>query len=86
MPRHVITMGIGTIMEAKQNLLLAFGAKKAKAIVAAVKGPIMAMNPASILQMPPAAKLCLDQGAAGQLKHAGYYRFVYVNKPDWQKF
>lgn len=58
-------MGIGTIMEAKQNPFVAFGAKKAKANAAAVKGPIMAMNPASKLQMHSAAKLCLDQGAAG---------------------
>ena len=35
-PHHVITMGIGTIMEARQNLLLAFGQGKAKAIAEAV--------------------------------------------------
>jgi len=85
-PHHVITMGIGTIMEARQNLLLAFGAKKAKAIAAAVEGPISAMNPASILQMHPAAKLCVDKGAASQLKHADYYQWVYDGKPSWQQF
>jgi glucosamine-6-phosphate deaminase len=41
-PFHVITMGIGTIMEARQNLLLAFGPKKARAIAEAVEGPISA--------------------------------------------
>ena len=39
-PHHVITMGIGTIMEARQNLLLAFGAHKARAVAEAVEGPV----------------------------------------------
>jgi glucosamine-6-phosphate deaminase len=85
-PHHVITMGIGTIMEARQNLLLAFGEKKATAIAEAVEGPITAVNPASILQMHPVAKLCMDKGAASQLKRADYYRWVYDNKPGWQQF
>lgn len=85
-PHHVITMGIGTIMEARQNLLLAFGEKKAQAIAEAVEGPITSVNPASILQMHPVTKLCLDEGAASKLKRADYYRWVYGNKPDWQKF
>ena len=83
-PGHVITMGIGTIMEARQNLMLAFGSNKARAIAEAVEGPITTINPASILQMHPDAKVCLDAAAAAQLKRAEYYRWVYDNKPDWQ--
>lgn len=85
-PHHVITMGIGTILEARQNLLLAFGPQKARAIAQAVEGPITADNPASVLQMHPATKLCLDQEAASSLKRADYYRWVYDHKPEWQKF
>ena len=85
-PHHVITMGIGTIMEARQNLLLAFGAGKAKAIAEAVEGPISSHNPATVLQMHPVTKVCLDAPAAAQLKRADYYRWVYDNKPDWQRF
>jgi len=84
-PHHVITMGIGTIMEARQNLLLAFGKGKAKAIAEAVEGPITSLNPASVLQMHPVTKVCLDAPAAGQLKRADYYCWVYDNKPDWQQ-
>jgi len=84
-PHHVITMGIGTIMEARQVLLLAFGPRKAAAVADAAEGPISAMQPASILQMHPIAKFCLDEPAASQLRHADYYRWVYSNKPDWQK-
>jgi glucosamine-6-phosphate deaminase len=85
-PHHVITMGLGTIMEARQCLLLAFGAKKARAIAATVEGPVTAINPASILQMHPTVKVCLDVPASTKLKRASYYRWVYENKPDWQRF
>jgi glucosamine-6-phosphate deaminase len=85
-PHHVITMGIGTIMEARQNLLLAFGQNKSRAIAEAVEGPITSINPASILQMHPEVKVILDEPAAADLKRADYYRWVYVNKPDWQSF
>ena len=84
-PHHVITMGVGTVMDARQCLLLAFGTAKAPAIAAAVEGPITAMNPASILQMHPTAKVFLDEPAATALKRADYYQWVYTNKPDWQR-
>jgi glucosamine-6-phosphate deaminase len=85
-PYHCITMGIGTIMDARQIVLLAFGPKKARAIAEAVEGPITAMNPASALQMHPVTKVCLDEPAARRLKKADYYRWVYRHKPDWQQF
>jgi glucosamine-6-phosphate deaminase len=84
-PSHVITMGIGTIMEARQNLMLAFGSNKARAIAEAVEGPITATNPASILQMHQDARVCLDDAAAAQLRRTEYYQWVYNNKPDWQR-
>jgi glucosamine-6-phosphate deaminase len=83
-PFHVITMGIGTIMEARANLLLAFGENKADAVAGMVEGPITAINPASILQLHPVAKVCLDETAATKLQRAEYYRWVYDNKPAWQ--
>jgi glucosamine-6-phosphate deaminase len=83
-PKHVITMGIGTIMEARHNLLLAFGEQKAHAIAGAVEGPVTSSNPASILQMHPRATICLDEGAAAKLRRAEYFKWVYDNKPSWQ--
>jgi len=85
-PLHVITMGVGSIMDTRQVLLLAFGEGKARAVAEAVEGPITAMNPASILQMHPVAKALLDEPAAAKLAHADYYRWVYANKPPWQRF
>ena len=85
-PQHVITMGVGTVMEARQCLLLAFGAHKARAIADAAEGPITAMNPASILQMHQTVKVCLNEPAASQLKRADYYRWAYDHKPQWQRY
>jgi glucosamine-6-phosphate deaminase len=85
-PHHVITMGIGTIMEARTNLLLAFGENTSRAIAEAVEGPVTSISPASVLQMHPSVKVCIDEPAAGELKRADYYRWVYDNKPAWQTF
>jgi len=84
-PHHVLTMGIGTILEARHCLLLAFGGKKARAIAEAVEGPITSMNPASALQLHPKVTVCLDEAAAAELKLKDYYRWVFDHKPDWQK-
>lgn len=85
-PHHCITMGIGTILEARTNLLIAFGENKAQAIAGAVEGPITSSNPASALQMHPVTKVCIDEPAASMLQRKDYYRWVYDNKPDWQTF
>jgi len=84
-PHHVITMGLGTIMECRMCLLLAFGRKKARAVSQAAEGPVTAMVPASILQMHPHAVFLLDEEAAADLARADYYRWVYDHKPAWQK-
>lgn len=84
-PHHVITMGIGTILETRHCVLLAFGKKKARAIAEAVEGPITSMNPASALQMHPKVTVFLDEEAASELKMQEYYRWVYAQKPEWQK-
>jgi glucosamine-6-phosphate deaminase len=84
-PFHCITMGVGTIMDCRQVLMLAFGENKSQAIVEAVEGPITAMNPASVLQMHPVAKCIIDIKAAQTLKKQDYYRWVFENKPAWQK-
>ena len=85
-PQHVITMGIGTILEARHCVLLAFGKSKARAIAAAVEGPITAMNPASALQRHATVTVFLDEDSASALKLRDYYRWVYDHKPVWQQF
>lgn len=84
-PRHAITMGLGTILEARQCLLLAFGDAKAEAIRRAVEGPVTAMCPASVLQLHPDVRVVLDPAAARLLELRQYYLEVYANKPEWQR-
>ena len=84
-PRHAITMGLGTILEARQCLLLAFGDAKAEAIRRAIEGPVTAMCPASVLQLHPDVRVVLDPAAAQSLELREYYLEVYANKPDWQR-
>ncbi len=85
-PQHVITMGLGTIMDSRRCLLLAFGARKAEAVAAMAEGPVTAMVPASILQMHPSTVAVIDREAAANLRFREYYETVYANKPDWQRY
>ena len=86
MPRHVITMGVGTIMESRQIVMLAFGEKKARAVADMIEVPLTSYVPASILKMHPNTKVFVDEEAAMELKRSEYYKWVYENKPEWQKF
>ena len=85
-PHHAITMGLGTIVESRCCLLLAFGMKKASAVAQAVEGPVTAMVPASVLQLHPDVRIIADENAASLLQHRQHYRYTYKNKPDWQKY
>ena len=83
-PNHVLTQGLGTILEARHLLLIATGAGKADAVTAAVEGPVSASCPASVLQFHPHVTVLLDQPAAAGLARLAYYREVYAAKPAWQ--
>jgi len=66
-PRQAMTMGVGTILEAKQIYLLAFGEHKAGIIKRAVEGEITPSVAASFLQRHPSARFMLDQASAAEL-------------------
>ena len=83
-PRHVVTQGLGTILEARHLVLVATGSGKADVIARAVEGPLTAMCPASVLQLHPHATVVVDAEAASRLELADYYREAYEYKPDWQ--
>ena len=84
-PKHVITMGIGTILSCRTCLLMAYGEGKAEAIANTVEGPQTAMVPASALQLHPNVRIIVDEAAASKLQLSDYYRFTYENKPSWQR-
>ena len=67
-PKYAITMGVGTVMDSKEILLLANGDSKSSAVKAAVEGPVTAMCPASIVQMHKGVFVLLDKKAASKLR------------------
>jgi glucosamine-6-phosphate deaminase len=62
-PHRAITMGIGTILNARRILLLASGAAKSVAIDRALRGPVSQSVPASALQLHPQVIVVLDEAA-----------------------
>lgn len=83
-PHHVLTQGIGTILDARHLVLVAAGGAKAGAVASLVEGPITAFFPASALQLHPHVSVVIDEAAATQLRLADYYRQTYAGKPNWQ--
>jgi glucosamine-6-phosphate deaminase len=84
-PRHCLTQGLGTIMDAHNIILVATGQAKAHAISQIVEGPVTAMYPGSVLQFHPHATIVVDEDAAAELTLADYYRETYANLPEWQR-
>jgi len=80
-PQFAITMGVGTILEARKLLLVANGEKKAETVRKFIEGPVTSQITASALQLHPDAVVVLDEGAASKLEHADYYKWVYAQKP-----
>jgi len=73
-PEWAVTVGLGTIAEARTLLMLAFGKEKAKAIAQALEGPLTAAVPAASVQLHPNAVVILDPEAAEDLRYKSYYR------------
>lgn len=86
MPKRAITMGVGTILESKQCVLLATGPEKADVVAKAVEGPVTSMISASALQLHPNCRVIVDEAAASKLQNQEYYRWIFDNEPEWQEF
>ncbi len=66
-PRRAITMGVGTILDARRVVLIAFGEHKAPVVAQAIEGPVTPKIAASYLQRHPTAEIVLDEAAAAAL-------------------
>ena len=66
-PQEALSMGISSILKAKQILLMAFGAKKAAAIKGLIEGPMSEDLPVTCLQSHPHVTVLLDEEAAQEL-------------------
>ena len=81
-PVYAITMGVGTILDARSLILVASGKGKSKAISQAVEGPVTSMVTASAIQMHREATVIVDDAAATGLTMRDYYEFIYAAKPS----
>lgn len=85
-PKRAMTMGVGTILDARELLLLATGGAKASILAKAVEGPITSMISASAIQLHSNCKVIIDEDAARELKEREYYDWIFQNEPEWQEF
>jgi len=72
-PEYAITMGVGTIMEAREVLLIASGERKAEAMKNTLEGPLTAMVPASMVQEHRFAHVVIDDEAASALDYRHHH-------------
>lgn len=80
-PVYAMTMGVGTILEARKIMLVANGQAKARAIADAIEGPVTSMCTASALQLHQRVAYFLDREAASELKMLEYYQWVQARMP-----
>lgn len=71
--RLAITMGLGTILDARACLCIATGPAKAGAVAATIEGPLTASAPGSVLQLHPEVTIYVDEAAAAGLLRRRYY-------------
>ena len=86
MPRRALTMGVGTILEARRIVTLITGASKADIIARAIEGPITSMVSASALQLHANCRVIVDTEAASKLQGTEYYHWIFDNEPEWAEF
>lgn len=85
-PARALTMGVGTILESSELLLLATGSAKSRILARAIEGPVTSMVSASAIQLHPDCKVIVDEAAATELQGRDYYDFVFANEPEWEPY
>ena len=81
-PTHAMTVGVKTVCDAAEVLILAFGHKKARALKDAVEGPVSHVCTLSALQMHPNGVIVCDELAVGELKVNTYRYFKDTEKDN----
>lgn len=79
-PTHCLTQGLGTILQARTLVLLAFGSAKSNAVTRAVEGPLSSSCPGSVIQLHPHVIVIVDEEAGASLEYRDYYRFAWEHR------
>ncbi len=81
-PTHALTVGVGTIMDAREVMLLATGNHKAIALAHVLNEPMNSMWPASVLQLHPKSLIVCDRDATLKLTDQTIYAFEHPDTPS----
>lgn len=81
-PKQAMSVGVATVCSADEVLILAFGGKKARAVQAAIEGPVSHYVTLSALQLHENGTIVLDDPAAGELKVNSYRYFKAVEAAE----
>ena len=82
MPKTALTVGVGTVMAAKEVLIVCNGHGKARALKHAVEGGVSQMWTISALQLHPHAIIVCDETATDELKVGTYKYFKDIEKDN----
>ena len=81
-PAQAMSVGVATVLSAKEVLILAFGSKKARALASAIEGPMSHYNTVSALQSHPAGIIVCNEAAIGEVKVNSYRYFKAVEAAE----
>ena len=79
-PKRALTVGVGTICDAREVMILALGPKKARAVQMGVEGAYSHVWTITALQVHPKGLLVCDEDACGELKVSTYRYFKDIEK------
>jgi len=85
-PKQALTVGIGTVMDAREVLILVSGRAKARALQASIEGAVSQWCPLSCLQLHPKSIIVCDDEAAEELKYGTVRYFKDIEKAELEKF
>ena len=81
-PRQALSVGVATVTDSKEVVILAFGPKKARALKDAIEGPCSHCCTVSALQLHPEGTIVCDEPAVGELKVNSHKYFKAVEEAE----
>jgi len=81
-PHSALTVGVGTVMDAQEVMILVNGHQKARALLHVIEKPISHMSTVSALQMHQHAVIVCDESACDELKVGTYKYFLDIEKQN----
>ncbi|PYD63329.1 glucosamine-6-phosphate deaminase [Gluconacetobacter entanii] len=81
-PHHAVTMGVGTIADARRTLMVVTGAAKAAILARVIEGPVTAGISATVLQMHADCLVIVDEAAAADLSCRPYIEYLMQHDPE----